>query len=229
MEEVPENVGELISEICSAECASEMLTAFERDPIMISALEHYSYCPRQCALIHIEQVFTDNVYTIRGKYVHTRVHETDSFSRDGKPVEFSLPLWSARLGLIGRADVVEFHGNIPYPVDYKSGRSRGFQHEVLQLCGQALCLEEMLGVEVPAGAIYYYGSRRRREVYFTDEMRLRVATTADAIRKMLASGRLPPPVSDGRCHNCSLIERCMPRVVTDKGKVRTLARELFRA
>jgi CRISPR-associated exonuclease Cas4 len=125
------------------------------EPVMISALEHYSYCPRQCALIHIEQTFDENIYTLRGHLAHERVDQTTSRNEDAVRVERGLPLWSKHLGLVGRADVVEFYDENPYPVEYKQGQRRDWQFEAIQLCAQALCLEEMFGLAVPKGAIYY--------------------------------------------------------------------------
>src|SRR6266567_8319359 len=134
------------------------------EPIMISALEHYSYCPRQCALIHIEQTFDENIYTLKGHIAHERVDQTITRNEEDMRIERAVPLWSRRLGLVGRADVVEFHGEAPFPVEYKVGPRRKWGHDDLQLCAQALCLEEMTGQEVRHGAIYYHGSRRRKEV-----------------------------------------------------------------
>ena len=133
------------------------------DPIMISALEHWSYCPRQCALIHLEQTFDENLYTLRGRAVHKRVDEPVVEELVGMRIERALPLWFKALGLTGKADVVEFHGETPYPVEYKHGPHRVQEHDDLQLCAQALCLEEMTGRSVPRGAIYHHSSRKRRE------------------------------------------------------------------
>ncbi len=197
------------------------------DPIMISALEHWSYCPRQCALIHIEQTFDENLYTMRGQAVHKRVDEPESEIVDGVDVERAVPLWSKRLGLIGKADVVEFHEVTPYPVEYKHGPRREKEHDDLQVCAQAMCLEEMTGKEVPRGAIYHHSSRRRREVVFTPELRRKVEEAITGIRRMLGSGTLPPPVNDRRCERCSLIESCMPSVIGEQERARVLVRGLF--
>ncbi|MBS0183479.1 MAG: CRISPR-associated protein Cas4 [Nitrospira sp.] len=197
------------------------------DPIMISALEHWSYCPRQCALIHIEQTFDENLYTMRGQAVHKRVDEPESEIVDGVRVERAVPLWSKCLGLIGKADVVEFHGETPYPVEYKHGPRREKEHDDLQVCAQAMCLEEMTGKEVPRGAIYHHSSRRRREVVFTPVLRRRVEEAVIGIRQMLGSGTLPPPVNDRRCEHCSLKESCMPAVIGEQERARVLVRGLF--
>ncbi len=183
------------------------------DPIMISALEHYIYCPRQCALIHIEQTFDENVYTIRGRAAHEHVDEVGSEVQDGIRAERAVPLWSWRLGLVGKSDVIEFHGEIPYPVEYKHGPRRQREHDDLQVCAQAICLEEMMGVSVPRGAIFHHSSHRRREVVFDSALRAQVEETVSAIRQMLASKITPPPVNDARCKHCSLLESCMPEVI----------------
>src|SRR2546421_3117248 len=143
----------------------------EIEPVMISALEHYSYCPRQCALIHIEQVFDENIYTLKGHIAHERVDQAVTRNEEDMRIERALPLRSRRLGLVGRADVVEFHGNVPYPVEYKLGKRREWQYEAIQLGAQALCLEEMSGLAVPQGAIYYCSSRIRREIFFDAHLR----------------------------------------------------------
>lgn len=197
------------------------------DPVMISALEHWSYCPRQCALIHVEQTFDENLYTMRGQAVHKRVDEPESEIVGGVRVERAVPLWSKHLGLIGKADVVEYHGDTPYPVEYKHGPRREKEHDDLQVCAQAMCLEEMTGKEVPRGAIYHHSSRRRREVVFTPVLRQRVEQVITGIRQMLGSGMLPPPVNDRRCERCSLIESCMPSVIGEQDRARVLVRGLF--
>lgn len=204
-----------------------MAASDQDDPIMISALEHYSYCPRQWALIHIEQTFDENLYTLRGQAVHQRVDEPESEMVDGVRVERAVPLWSKRLGLIGRADVVEFHGDVPYPVEYKHGPRREKEHDDLQLCAQAICLEEMTGKAVPGGAIYHHSSRRRREVAFTAELRDRVVEVLAQIRAMIAAKTIPSPVNDARCKHCSLIEACMPSVIGERQRAEALIRTLF--
>ncbi len=197
------------------------------DPIMISALEHWSYCPRQCALIHLEQTFDENLYTLRGNAMHAHVDEPTREEIHGVRVERALPLWSKRLGLIGRADVVEFHGDTPYPIEYKHGPRREHEHDNLQVCAQALCLEEMTGAPIPCGAIYHHSSRRRREVVFDESLRHCVEAAVLAIRKMLAERALPPPVNDKRCEHCSLNESCLPSVIGEQDRAKRLVRDLF--
>jgi len=199
------------------------------DPIPISALQHWAYCPRQCGLIHLEQVFEDNLHTARGQAVHHLVDEPGDEMKAGVKVERALPLWSDRLNLIGKADLVEFHpdGTV-FPVEFKHGRKRQKIHDDIQLAAQAMCLEEMLGRPVPKGAIYHASSHRRREVSITPELRRLVEKTADAIRAMLASGRLPPPANDARCRECSLKEICQPEAIANTDRQQRQRQDLFR-
>lgn len=204
----------------------------EIDPIPLSALQHWAYCPRQCALIHLEQVFEDNLYTQRGNALHARVDQPGVEVRPGLRIERALPVFSDKLGLVGKADVVEFlPDGTPYPVEYKHG-SRHKKAAIaacddLQLAGQAMCLEEMTGRAVPFGALFYAKSRRRREVAINDALREQVIQTAEAIRAMLASGHTPSPVNDERCRACSLIDLCQPAALADRDARHALTDHLF--
>ena len=199
------------------------------EPIPLSAFNHWVYCPRRCGLIHQEGEFTDNIHTMRGNAEHERVdratHET---LRSGARVEHALPVWSDRLGLIGKCDVVEFwpDGTV-YPVEYKPGPKRKWLNDDLQLAAQAICLEDMLGFAVPTGAIFHASSRRRREVTITPELRQMVIETAEAIRAMLASNNLPPPVNDARCKECSMNEICQPAALADAIRLKRMHDELL--
>jgi CRISPR-associated exonuclease Cas4 len=199
----------------------------EEQLVPISALEHWSYCPRQCALIHLEQTYDENLYTLRGNRAHRGADEPGAASARGVRVVRAMPLWSDRLGLTGRADAVEFRGETPYPVEYKSGQSRIWAHEAMQVCAQALCLEEMLGVAVPAGAVWYHGSRERREVAFDPDLRRLVEETVFAVRSMLAGSRLPEAPNDQRCPKCSLFEACLPALAARPARLRGFMAELF--
>ena len=185
------------------------------DPIPISALQHYLYCPRQCALIHIEQTFAENLYTLRGQRIHEKVDEGENETQEGVRVERSLPLFSERLGLTGKSDVVEFHDGKPYPVEYKSGKRKNKEADDLQLCAQAMCLEDMFNTEILEGSLYYDRSRHRRIVKFDGRLRALVIQTAKDIRELFSNAKLPEPVADKRCDNCSLIESCMPFALRD--------------
>ena len=194
--------------------------ATEPEPVPLSALQHWHYCPRQCGLIHLEQVFDENVHTLRGQAVHAKVDKPGVETAKGLRVARALPVWHDVLGLVGKADVVEFSANgAPYPVEYKYG-SRHKAADIaacddIQLAAQAMCLESMTGLAVTEGAIYYATSKRRRVVPITVQLRVQVEETAQAIRQMLASGTLPPVLAPEqaakRCKACSLIERCQPQ------------------
>jgi len=198
------------------------------DLLMVSALEHYSYCARQCALIHREQTFDENLYTLRGRASHERVDRESTAVEDGLRAERALPIWSLRLGLVGKADLVQFHGETPYPVEYKYGPHSGGRHADLQLCGQAMCLEEMTGQAVPKGAVFIVSKRRRREVAFTPQLRRRVETATEAIRRLLKAEGLPAPVADARCKRCSLRDSCLPEAIVATGRARLLYSQLFK-
>jgi CRISPR-associated exonuclease Cas4 len=193
-------------------------------------LQHWHYCPRQCGLIHLEQVFDENVHTLRGQAVHAKVDKPGVETAKGVRVERAMPLWHDGLGLSGKADVVEFLADgTPYPVEYKHG-SRHKAADIaacddIQLAAQALCLAFMTGHAVPEGALYYASSKRRRVVPITPSLLATVSDTLSAIRQMLASGNLPavlpPDQAAKRCKACSLIERCQPQAArVDLGRAR---------
>lgn len=191
----------------------------DRQAVPIAALQHWAYCPRQCALIHLEQAFDDNLHTLRGNALHARVDQPEQRQERGLRVERALPLWHDGLGLIGKADAVEFDAvGTPRPVEYKHG-SRNKAAEIaacdeLQLAAQALCLEAMTGRPVPEGALFYASSQRRRVVPIDHALRQRVLDATTAVRAMLQAQRLPPPllgeVAQQRCKGCSLHDRCQP-------------------
>lgn len=191
----------------------------DRDPIPISALQHWCYCPRQCGLIHLEQAFEENVHTLRGRAVHSAVDTPGLEMRAGVRTERSLPLFHETLGLIGKADAVEFESDgIPYPVEYKHG-SRHKRADIaacddVQLAAQAMCLESMTGKPVVEGALFYAKSKRRRVVAVSTELRAQVVEAAAAVRNMLDSGVLPRPTTDrSRCRECSLKGICQPEAL----------------
>ena len=202
------------------------------DPIPLSALQHWCYCPRQCALIHVEQVFEENLFTQRGQALHKRVDDPGFEIRDGLRVERALPLFCDRLGLVGKGDVVEFlPDGTPYPVEYKHG-SRHKRADIaacddLQLGAQALCLEEMFGRAVPEGALYYATSRRRRIVAVDADLRAKIETAVDEVRRLLAAAVLPPPLNDDHCRACSLRDLCQPEAVARSPERSAALKSLF--
>jgi CRISPR-associated exonuclease Cas4 len=194
--------------------------------VLISAIEHYSYCPRQCALIHLERTYDENVYTVRGTLAHERVDTGVDTVKEGVRTKRDVPVWSDRLRIRGKADLVEFRAEGPYPVEYKVG-GRHRRHADLQLCAQALCLEEMLNVNVPRGAIYSHRERRRHEIEIDDELRWQTTAVIEHIRALLQAQRLPPVLNDARCRRCSLQDACLPHVVGEPARIRGMQSVLF--
>jgi len=193
----------------------------EDDLLPLSGLQHLLFCKRQCALIHIEQAWAENLFTAEGRVMHERVHEADRESRGDIRVEYSMPLRSLRLGLIAKADVVEFHRNRdesgdkwrPYPVEYKRGKPKKDNVDKVQLCAQALCLEEMLGVEVPSGALFYGKTRHRQDVDFDADLRSETEDTARRFHWLFESGHTPKPVYEKKCDSCSMMNLCLPKTI----------------
>ncbi len=206
----------------------------EDDLIMISALQHYIFCERQCALIHIEQVWAENRLTAEGRIMHERVHEEGNESRGDVRIARGVLLRSLELGIVGMADVVEFHrvGKNqwqPFPVEYKRGKPKPDDSDKIQLCAQAMCLEEMLSIAVPKGALFYGRTRRRFDVLFDDSLRIEVHETARRVHELIASGITPPPVYEKRCESCSLIGECMPRNIGKHPSVKRYLKRMIEA
>jgi CRISPR-associated exonuclease Cas4 len=193
----------------------------DHEYVSISALEHFSYCPRQCALIHAERVYDENVFTLRGNRMHERADERSSRMENGVRVERALPLWCDALGLNGIADVVEFYGDgTMMPVEYKPGARPVSIHDDVQLCAQALCLESMFGVGVHEGALFSGEKKRRRVVEFNDDLRDHTRQMVVDVRRAVRSGAaLPVAVNDARCRNCSLRDACLPETVVAARRV----------
>ena len=196
----------------------------EDDLVMISALQHLLFCPRQCALIHIEQQWTENLFTAEGRILHERVHTAAKESRRTIKVEFDVPLRSLQLGIIGRADIVEFHLQddkqwLPFPVEYKRGKAKKNSSDKVQLCAQAICLEEMLNTKVPAGALYYGKKKRRMEIVFDQALRQETITTSDRLRSLIESGVTPEPQHSPDCKSCSFVDTCLPQTMGKKNNV----------
>lgn len=195
--------------------------------VPLSALEHYEYCPRQCALIHVDGLWADNRFTVAGQHGHKRVDSGDHRLERGRKVLRSIPLWSETLGLSGRADVVELwpDGTLR-PVEYKVGGRHGRTADI-QLCAQAMCLEEMVDTTVPEGFIWYSQARRRHRVTFDAILRDETKRAIASVRSMLLSGNLPPPVADGRCQHCQLAPQCLPDLCCHPEAVTGYLRELM--
>jgi CRISPR-associated exonuclease Cas4 len=204
------------------------VTFSEDDLLMLSALQHIVFCERQCALIHIENVWAENALTIQGEHMHDKVHEDGdrTESRGDIRIARGLPLRSLRLGLSGIADVVEFHrvneGGIPlpdtrglwqpFPVEYKRGKPKRDRCDEVQVCAQAICLEEMLGIDIPEGALFYGATRHRFDVSFDAELRSETEQAAMRLHELIRNRITPPAMHEPKCDRCSLLEICMPEI-----------------
>ena len=188
----------------------------ENQLLPISALQHIRFCERQCALIHIEKLWVENRFTADGRNMHENVHERGSESRGNIRTETGLMLRSLKLGIYGVADVVEFHKQpdktwLPFPVEYKRGKPKQNQCDEIQLCAQAICLEEMLNCQIPEAALFYGKTRRRKQIVLDKELRDITAETARHLHELIQNGITPPPEYDKKkCSACSLFEICLP-------------------
>jgi CRISPR-associated exonuclease Cas4 len=204
----------------------------EDELIPLSALQHLIFCERQCALIHVEQAWVENLFTAEGRIMHDRVDTGNKDSRGKVRMEYSMPLRSLRMGLIGKADVVEFHllkdasSNEkwqPFPVEYKRGKPKKDNCDKVQLCAQALCLEEMLNTVIYEGALFYGKIRRRQDVEFDERLRQQTEDTAKRVHELIKAGKTPRPVYSKKCESCSFLELCLPKII---GKNRSVKRYL---
>jgi CRISPR-associated exonuclease Cas4 len=203
----------------------------EDELIPLSALQHLIFCERQCALIHVEQAWAENLFTAEGRIMHDRVDTGNKESRGKVRIEYGMPLRSLRIGLIGKADVVEFHllkekskeKWQPFPVEYKRGKPKKDDCDKVQLCAQALCLEEMLNTEIYEGALFYGKIRRRQDVKFSKLLRLETEEAAKRAHELIKAGKTPRPVYSKKCESCSFVELCLPKTI---GKNRSVNRYL---
>jgi CRISPR-associated exonuclease Cas4 len=199
----------------------------EDDLLPLSGLQHLAFCERQWALIHIEQIWSENRLTAEGRELHERTHEAGSESRPGLRIARGLRLRSLRVGIAGQADVVEFHAAPagaalpgapgfwqPFPVEYKRGRPKAGQCDRIQLCAQALCLEEMFETPVPAGALYYGTPRRRQDVVLSASLRLETEALAARMQELYLARATPRAAYAPKCEKCSLLASCMPKTLT---------------
>lgn len=211
---------------------SVALQRSEEDYQPLRALNDLLYCDRRCALHRIESVWIDNAHTLSGTFSHERADRQVEWNSDGVREVHGMWLKSDRLRLVGKADVVEFHvqgstGEIPYPVEYKRGKRRKWDNDDVQLCAQALCLEEMLQVPVPRGAIFHVKSKRRRKVDFTEQLRHKTETTIKGLHELIASGLTPPAVLKPQCDGCSLRAICLPEMTSRIADVSRYVRAMF--
>ncbi len=198
----------------------------EDDLVLISAIQHFAFCPRQCALIHLEGIWEENYLTAQGKVLHERTHEAGTEYDGDTRVVRGLRLRSLQLGITGVADVVEFHRDPtgialpsvsgkwkPFPVEYKRGSPKIDDCDRVQLCAQAACLEEMLGIELPEGALFYGEPRRREKVSLDKSLRLLTGQYCEGVHQLIESGTTPPAKFEKRCKACSLLNYCRPKTM----------------
>lgn len=194
--------------------------------IQLSALQHFVFCKRQCALIHIEQSWHENVLTAEGRVMHENVHEESTRIIKGIKIVQCVPLCSFELGLSGKADTVEFHkvkensSWVPFPVEYKRGKPKLDDSDKIQLCAQALCLEEIMKIKIPEGALFYGRTRHRLTVIFDDMLRYKTKEVALELHKFIEDGKTPAPVYNPKCKSCSFFDVCLPKTIGEKVSVK---------
>ena len=209
------------------------------DLVPLSALNALLYCDRRAALRHLDGLYVHNEHTLRGDRLHARADTPGVERRKRVRTERGLWIASRRLRLYGRADLVEFHRppgprrrgapliEIPFPVEYKRGRKRRWDNDDVQLCAQALCLEEMLALPVPRGAVYHEKSKSRRDVEFSPTLRVETESAIARLHSLLESNHVPPAVLKPQCRGCSLRAHCLPDVFSHSTRVETFLRNLF--
>lgn len=185
------------------------------DFLPLSGLQHLVFCERQCALIHVERAWDENHLTLEGRHVHERVDRPGEEHRTGVRVLRAVVLCSTALRVAGVADVVEMYAagggvEVPYPVEYKRGRRMKREADDVQVCAQAICLEEAFDVEVPRGALFYWSSRQRREIEFDAALRARTRAAALRLHELVSARQVPRAEPGRKCRDCSLLETCMP-------------------
>lgn len=223
--------------------------------IPLSAINQFLFCPRRAALIHVEGIFKDNQHTLRGDLVHEHADLAGYDVVKGVTLLRALPVWSERLGLNGKCDIVEavfdtaaakslagsINGSRPpvdlaqlppprslLPVEFKLGKRRKWENDDAQLCAQALCLEEMFGVSIPRGAVFHADSKRRREVEFTPELRATTKHALSELHALLDSGTVPPAIFKPACEECSLFPICLPKATARESRATKLTVALFK-
>ena len=193
----------------------------ESDYLLLSGLQHLRFCPRQCALIHIEQQWSENFFTAAGRVQHEKVHGATAESRKTVKTERNLKIASALLGVTGCTDAVEFYsdGKIS-PIEYKHGKPKENTCDEVQLCAQVICLEEMLECTIDEGALFYFKIRRRIPLPITDELRKETIELAERFHRFVADGKTPTALYSRQCESCSSIDECFPESAGKRKSVR---------
>jgi len=221
---------------------------YDEDSLLpLSGIQHIAFCERQWALIHIERLWLDNVRTVEGHLMHERAHDSSLYEDDGDHITMrAVPLVSRRLGLFGQADVVEFwpvgddarggarllgHQGLwlPKPIEYKRGKPKSDDRDQVQLCAQAMCLEEMLGAEITTADLYYGQPRRRQRVTLDERLRLRVAELSSRMHSLFDAGITPPSSKGKHCDLCSLADVCLPSLTLSPRSAAAYVRRQTRA
>jgi CRISPR-associated exonuclease Cas4 len=206
------------------------------DLLPLRYLNDLLFCERRLALHLVEQIWKDNQYTAEGVYAHKKVDQSANLKRGDKRNVTGMMLVSYRLGVTGKADLVEFRSDdnassftVPYPVDFKRGKKKRWDNDDVQLCAQAMCLEEMLNVPVPNGAIFHIKSQHRREVLFDESLRQQTTTAAARLHEIVRTGITPPAEWKPRCKGCSLLETCMPKAWRPKATAAKYLEDLIQS
>ncbi|WP_019503803.1 CRISPR-associated protein Cas4 [Pleurocapsa sp. PCC 7319] len=185
----------------------------EENYVPIAALNHYAYCPHRCWRMFCAGDFIDNHYTIEGTSLHDRVHTLSQENYEDTWQVRAIWLKSEKYGLVGKSDLIESNSGELYPIEYKRGKRDDWENDALQVCGQALCLEEMTGKNIGTGYVYYAHSHQRQPVNIDRNLREKAIATISDIQAMMQTGKMPPPVYKPRCKDCSLYTRCLPQAV----------------
>ncbi|MGB3694454.1 MAG: CRISPR-associated protein Cas4 [Spirulinaceae cyanobacterium] len=186
--------------------------------IPLAALNQFAFCPHRCWRMFCAGEFVENQYTIEGTSLHDRVHTLGSEKRGDDWQVRAIWLKSEEYGLIGKSDLIESRDGKLYPVEYKRGKRGEWDNDELQVCGQALCLEEMTGEEVTTGYVYYAHSHQRQAVEINQQLKETAIATIQAIQKLLQSGKMPPAIYTKRCKGCSLRQNCLPQAAKKVGR-----------
>ena len=193
----------------------------------LSALNDLLFCERRCFLHRVEGIWRDNVHTASANFDHRRVHQVKDEDLTSGRTARGLWVVSHRLRVVGVCDLVEFRDGVPFPIEYKRGKRRRWDNNEVQLCAQAMGLEEMLGIDVPRGAIFFVKTKRRQEVEFDAELRQKTEAAAQSLQTVLARSSAPEPIQHPKCKQCSLYALCLPELLADRSKYSKAAEELF--
>ncbi len=207
--------------------SAEILIFIRMEIISISSINQYEYCPRRCGLMLVEGIWSDNEHTVSGTILHKQTDIPGYEVRRGVKLIRSLPIFSRKLGISGKADIVEIRGKEYIPVEYKKGKRRKYSNDDMQLATQALCLEEMFAVEISRGFIYHMTSKKRREVLIDEELRNSVISALQNIRTILETSKVPTACYSSRCEGCSLYKDCLPKLTDSNQREKLILEDIL--